>query len=69
MEILTTLFIWAAFGVIGYIMARNRGRDPLKGVVAGALVGFVAVIYYWIVGDVAELRIKKAKELVKLTKE
>jgi len=58
-----------AIAILCYVMAEHRGREKWLGFASGLLFGLFTVIYYWIVGDTRELRIQKAKELVKLIKE
>jgi dipeptide/tripeptide permease len=54
--------IWA---IICYVMASNRGRNPILGVAAGLGLGLIAVIYYWIAGDTKELRKQKIETELK----
>jgi hypothetical protein len=62
MESVKVFTIYLGFGLICYVMAKNRGRNEILGAAAGLLAGLIAVIYYWIVGDTKELRFKKAEK-------
>ena len=56
------IFIWILFGLVGYTMAENRGRNTTLGFVYGAFFGIFAIICYAIVGDSME---KRTDELVR----
>jgi hypothetical protein len=60
MDTAGVILFWLCFGAIGYVMANNRGRNPIMGVVWGVLFGLITVVCYWIAGDTTELRVKKA---------
>lgn len=53
-----------SFALICMVMAENRGRNKIFGIAAGLMTGFLAVIYYWIVGDTKKLREEKFNEAV-----
>ena len=54
---LTLIFALVATGMAGV-----RGRSKLSGFVAGLLFGIFSILYYAIVGDTVELRVKKEEE-------
>lgn len=63
MEIL--IVFWVMFALISGYMANSRGRNCIDGFFAGLLFGLFTVIYYLIVGDTLELRLKKTKDIEK----
>ncbi len=38
------LILWVLLGVVGYRMARERGRDPVMGAVLGFVLGLIGLI-------------------------
>jgi len=62
MEIIYGMIWIGVPAILCYVMANNRGRNPLLGIVGGLVFGFFAILYYWAVGDTTELRLKKGKK-------
>ena len=43
------LLVWAGFGaVVGYLAAHRRGFSPVTGVIAGLVLGPLAVVLFYI---------------------
>lgn len=64
---ITFLVIWVASGLITYVIAQNKGRNPILALAFGLLFGFIAVVYYLIAKGSKEYELKKTeKKLAKL---
>lgn len=53
------LGIWIFNGIISANLAQNRGRHTLAGFFSGLIFGWFSWLYYLMVGDTVEHRVRK----------